>query len=192
MKIHENPRAIRPESELEKTIISSEIFLEAASFGNVRKGHEEAQVGTHIKQIHDYIDKQYWELQREELRLLGLLHDLGKYKVKLSQNGHVIGKGHSELSVEIARGFISNEEILRIIGIHDKYFQFYIASQIGKFKPEKFIRTYTQTDLNLLTKFNYADSNNREKDSVVWYEDKCQELGLKQDKIYEQEPGVLI
>lgn len=182
---------ISGETDLERNILQSDVFEIAASFGHARKGHEEAEVGIHIKQILDFIDKKDWQKYRSDLRLLALLHDLGKYRVEYSEKGHVIGKGHSQHSLEISRELLSDERLLGIIGIHDKYIQFYKASESGKFKPAKFITTYSGIDLETMTRFNYADSNNREKNSVVWFENKCHDLGLKVHGIYEQEPGVL-
>jgi len=187
-----NPWQIIPENELEEAIVSSPLFLDLASFGNQRRGHEEGQVGTHIKQILDYISAQNWPQYRRDLRVLALLHDLGKKRVVISQNGHVIGKGHSEHSVDIARGFLKEESLLDQIRVHDKYFHFFSADQKGKFNPEKFIRAYSPLDLETLARFNYSDSNNREKDSVRWFEDTCYRLGLRKTKIYESEPGVLV
>ena len=59
------------------------------------------------------------------------------------------------------------------------------------FKPQKFLNIYQPINLDLLIRFNYADSNNRERDSVIWFEDKCINLGLRNFKIYQEEPTVL-
>lgn len=176
---------ITPESELELTIISSPVFLTSASFGNQRKGHPEGDIGLHIKQILDFINKQGWNAYRTNLRLLALLHDLGKPLVIYSPNGNVVGKGHSMHSVDIAKEFTSDERLLSLIGVHDKYYHFYRDDNVGRFKRDKFLRVYRDLDLNTLIRFNYADSNNREKDSVRWLEDKCQDFGLIDVKIYE-------
>ncbi len=182
---------ITPENDLEKSILASEIFKIAARFGNQRKGHPEGMLGVHIQQILDYINLQNWQEFRPDLRVLAMLHDLGKPKVVYSEKGHVVGKGHSEYSEEIAREFISDERLLRLIRIHDKYFHFYSDESRGRFKEDKFRGIYQPLDLETLTRFNYADSNNREKDSIVWFEDTCYRLGLRDTRIYLMEPGVL-
>lgn len=176
---------IIPESELEKVIVESPLFKTTSEFGNKRKSHPEGTIDVHIRQVLDFIDQQDWQTYRTDLRLLGLLHDLGKYRVVYNKKGYVVEKGHSAHSVDIAREFIADGMLLRMIEVHDKYFHFYNAEISGKFKQERFLKTYGELDLNTLIRFNYADSNNRENDSVKWFEDTCQRLELILTKVYE-------
>jgi len=122
---------------------------------------------------------------------MAMLHDLGKVRVVRNKKGGIVGNSHSQHSEEIARQFISDEDMLYVIRIHDRYIHFMRDGEKRKFREDKFKRTYSPADLELLTRFNYADSNNRERNSIVWFEDTCQRLGLKDHKIYEEEPGVL-
>jgi len=183
----QNNYGILPENSLEEKIVESDVFKIAADFGNIRKGHPEGKIGIHIKEILDFIDKQNWQNYRKDLRLLALLHDLGKYRVVGSENGHVVGKGHSTYSVDIAKEFISDDRILNLILIHDKYYHFYTKNQIDKrkFNELKFLNIYKFQDLDTLIRFNYADSCNRGKDSIKWFEDVLYNLGLRKNKIYE-------
>tara|TARA_Y100000310_G_scaffold325248_1_gene388457 strand:+ start:229 stop:807 length:579 start_codon:yes stop_codon:yes gene_type:complete len=176
---------INPESELESRIINSEAFKIASAFSKSKgEGHPEKNMGVHMGQILEFIDVQNWEDYRTDLRLLGLLHDLGKPLTNYDENGNLVGSGHAVYSVEIAKKFVSDEDFLELIRIHDKYFHFSKDDGRGKFKQDKFLRMYGEVNLDLLTRFNYADSNNRENDSVKWFEDKLYELKLKNDKVY--------
>ena len=170
---------IIPENDLEREIVNSNIFKEAISFGYLRDGHSEATVGNHISQILAYIDNQEWDEYRGDLRLLALLHDLGKKDVCF-EKGRVMGPGHMKISQEISKRFIPHRpDLLDIIGAHDKYYHFYVRFQKkGKFNAEKFIALHAPLALDLLIRFSYADCNDRESDSVKWFEDKCRELGL--------------
>lgn len=182
---------IIPETDLELQIISSEEFKSGASYRSTGRTHPERSVEEHIEQILAFIDLQPWATSRERLRLMGLLHDLGKVQVVRDPNGRVVGPGHSLISEQIARKFTTDKDLLYDIGIHDKYIHFFRNAERKRFDPKKFIRVYTPADLDLLTRFNYADSNSRERDSVCWFEDRCVELNLKEDKIYRSEPNVL-
>lgn len=179
------------ENELEELILNSEQYEKAEIFGNPRPGHPEGTVGLHVKQILEFIDKQDWEKYRKELRILALLHDIGKPLVKYSENGHVIDKGHSAISEGISRKFSDDERLLYLISIHNKYIHHFRDEEKNRFNERKFVETYLGSDLELLTRFHYADSNNREKDSSKWFDDKSFKLGLKNYRVYELEPGVL-
>jgi len=180
-----NKYEIVTENDLEKKITDSEVFRQGSRFISKGIGHPEKNVGVHIKQILNFIDKQKWGDYRRDLRLLALLHDLGKQRVEYSEKGHVIGKGHSLHSVDIAREFISDQMLQKIIGVHDKYIHFYKDSFRGKFKEPKFRKTYYNQDMGTLIRFNYADSNNRERDPIIWFEDTLNSLGMEKNKIYE-------
>ncbi|MAH42740.1 hypothetical protein CL614_03375 [archaeon] len=183
---------ITAETELEQSIIDSEVFQTGAAFNKSKgEGHPEKNTGEHITQILDFVDIMPWEDYRTDLRIIGLFHDLGKPDVVYSESGHIVGDPHSFISEQIARDFIDNEDILYAIRMHDRYFRFYKNNERGKFKQDKFLRTFQPANLPLLTRFNYADSNNRKKDSVVWFEDKSAELGLISEKVYEINPKVL-
>lgn len=183
---------IHSETPKEKEILSSREFNLAANYGNKRKGHPEGTIGSHIEQILTFIDKLSNQERRNDLRLLAQLHDLGKYKVTRSENGHVIGKGHSLHSYDIATNFIpERQDLLDQIAVHDKYFHFYKDSLRGKNRDEKFIKTYSRLDLDTLIRFNYADSNNRERDSVMWFDDECVRKDLLSSQVYKLEPEVL-
>ena len=159
--------------------------------------HPESALGHHIVNILAFIDRQPWEEYRRHLRLLAMLHDIGKVYViraasRTRPEGVVVGEGHSKISADLTANFFGfPQALVMIIRIHDKYFHFYNDDKRGKFKQAKFMNTFGDIDLDLLIRFNYADSCNRERDSVRWFEDKCVELGLRENKLYELEPSVL-
>jgi len=182
---------IVPETELERKILDSEVFRIGSDFMSSGDGHPEKLVYAHIKTILDFIDKREWQHYRTNLRVMGLLHDLGKYRVIRDDKGNILGEPHSVISEEIARQFIEDPALLYHIRIHDKYFGAYKSHQRGKFKEDKFIKVFSQADLNLLRRFNYADSNKREKESIVWFEDMAFRLGLTANKLYLEDPNLL-
>jgi len=182
---------IKPETPLERKIVSSEVFRIGSAHSSNSSNHPERLVSAHIQQILDFIDSRPWEEYRNPLRLLALLHDLGKHRVQYSENGHVIGKPHSVHSEQIARDFIGDEDLLYVVRIHDKYFHFFKDAQRDRFDQDKFLRVYGPAEMSYLIRFNYADSNNRERDSVAWFEDKAFDLGLVKLKLYETEDSLI-
>jgi len=183
---------ITPETELEKRIIESQEFQIGSQHISIGTGHKEKVVGIHIEQILAFIERQPWAGYRRSLRTIGLLHDLGKVRVVRNEKGGIVGNSHSQHSEEIARLFTSEEEILYAIRIHDKYVHFMRSEQRGDLELGRFLKTYRQANLDLLIRFNYADSNNRERDSVKWFEDTCLKTGLRESRVYQQEPTVLM
>tara|TARA_Y100000034_G_scaffold130353_1_gene188675 strand:+ start:925 stop:1494 length:570 start_codon:yes stop_codon:yes gene_type:complete len=176
---------IEPETELEYRIINSKVFEKACEFSKSKgPGHPEKNTGEHIRQALSFIDSQNWEDYRNDLRSLALLHDLGKYRTEYNEKGNLITNGHAFYSQEIAKDFVLDENFLNLIKIHDKYFGFYKNNERDKFKEDKFVKTYSNVDLNTLIRFNYSDSNNRETDSIIWFEDKLCDLGMRNKKVY--------
>lgn len=185
---------ITAENLVEKRIIESSAFTAALSHASCGIGHPEKNLKEHIEQILAYIDGQQWGAYRTDLRFLALTHDLGKGRVVRNAAGGIIGKPHAQLSEEIAKeqGFTNDDRLLTLIRIHDKYFGFYKdATSKGRFREEKFRSTFENIDLNTLIRFNYADSNSRNKSSVQWFEDRLVALGMRTEKIYEREPCIL-
>lgn len=182
---------ITAETELEERILESQEFQIGSQHVSIGKGHSEKIVGVHVKQILDFIDRQPWAKFRRQLRTMAFLHDLGKAITRRGEQGVIGTFGHSVYSEEIARRFIHEEDILYCIRVHDKYVHFFRAGQRGKFNREKFLSIYSPANLNLLTRFNYADSNNRDRSSVVWFEDRCVENNLITLPVYREEPSVL-
>tara|TARA_Y100000310_G_C20648022_1_gene797749 strand:+ start:204 stop:830 length:627 start_codon:yes stop_codon:yes gene_type:complete len=182
---------INSENNLEKEIINSEVFQKSLSFNSRGPGHPEKILGAHVGQILYFIDNQNWKNYRGDLRLMALLHDLGKPQVIRNDKGSVVGKGHSIISSEIAKNFIDDEKFIELIQIHDKYFHHFKNFQRDKFDNDKFTKTYFGKNLDTLIRFNYADGNNRERKSVQWFEDTCVNLGLCKNKLYVNEPNVL-
>ena len=86
---------INAETNLERKILESHEFLSGSQYTSIGKGHKEKIVGIHIKQILNFIDFQPWEKYREKLRLIGLLHDLGKICVIRNEKGGIVGNSHS-------------------------------------------------------------------------------------------------
>ncbi len=168
-----------PETNTEERIINSELFKHAILWGVARPGHPEGNLGTHIKHILDYINKSDQTEYRKDLRLLALLHDIGKPYTEGTHNSHAI------LSAKLAQIYTSDSTIIHTIELSDKYYGLYKNSLRQKnMNDEKIKSIYAGADLQLLLRFNYADSADRPKTAINWFEDKLFELGLTTKKLY--------
>jgi len=79
---------IKPETELEKLIVSDPEFIEGANWGKPRPGHPEGTVLLHIVEVLKNVDKLLENVHyddavpiRKNLRLIAICHDTFKYKV---------------------------------------------------------------------------------------------------------------
>lgn len=167
--------AIVPLIDKEKEIINSGIFEESIKWGKPREGHPEGQLGNHISHILKYIeqhyktDPDYWNL-----RIIALLHDIGKpYVVDRMKEPHAV------VSSKIAYQFITDNRLLKIILLHDKYYSFYLTfKEDNRFNLGKFYTLFKEVDICLLLKFCYADSCDRETVSIEWFKEKLKEASL--------------
>ncbi len=157
-------------NEIEERIISSKDFKKCKNYGRIRSGHPEGIVGKHIQNILDYIEENYKEdPDYEKLRLLALLHDIGKFE------GYNIP--HSKLSEEISKKFITDERLLVLILLHDKPYSFWKKfKKHGEFDRKEFYETFRKINWRLLVKFRYCDNCSRSQEPSIWFDEKCKQL----------------
>lgn len=176
MKIEEIKSILKPETELEKRIISTPEFIEGAAYGKPRPGHPEGQVVYHIREVLNNVDKYSTPENRSDLRIIALIHDTFKYKVdntkpKVGMNHHaLIARRFAEQFVQIP------EYVLDIIELHDEA---YNAWQLGGrkgdwYKAEKRgneLLGKLQTDhrIDLYLAFYGCDNNTGDKEQENYY-----------------------
>ncbi len=157
-------------NDLEQEILESPDFIRSSEFGKTRKGHPEGKVGIHVVQIIEYIEHHYKnDSDYTSLRLLGLLHDIGKYQGN--------DEYHAITSEKIARKFIKDESVLKLILMHDRPYGFWkIQKKDGKIDEKSFIKLFLGLNWRLLVKFRYCDDCNRSQEASEWFEATCHEL----------------
>jgi len=98
---------IKPENGIETAICDDAEFIKGCMYGRPRPGHPEGQVIYHIKEVLENIEKFYADDEdRQDLRLIAILHDTFKFKVDQTQPKS--GENHHGM---IARRLLKNISI---------------------------------------------------------------------------------
>jgi len=169
---------IKPENGIEEAIIATDEFIIGANWGKVRSGHPEAQVIYHIKEVLENIDKWYGDDEdREDLRLIALVHDTFKYKV--DQTKPKSGDNHHGTIARIfTQKFITDHQLLQIIEKHDEaYNSWSVGGRRGNwYKAEERANKLIQGlvlegCLDLYVKFYRCDNatGDKEQENFNWF-----------------------
>lgn len=111
---------IKPEGALEERIINDLEWQEGAGWGEPRRGHPEGAVIFHIAEVLQNINKLNGisELEREQLRLIALIHDSLKNEVDM-RHPRINENQHGMLARRFAEKYSQDDAVLRIIQLHD-------------------------------------------------------------------------
>jgi hypothetical protein len=170
---------LKPETELEKRIVSDPEFIEGANYGKPRNGHPEGQVVYHIREVLDNVDKFSHERNRANLRIIALIHDTFKHKVDQTKPRSRMNH-HAMIARKFAEKFNLPEGMLEIIELHDEA---YNAWQQGGRKGDWY-KAEKRADelLGKLIHHNCADlyltfykcdnlTGDKEQENFEWYVD---------------------
>jgi len=108
-----------PENDLERRLARDPVLLEGWAWGKARPGHPEGAVGAHVADLLRTIDS--WGetgKRRSELRLIALVHDAMKSRVKqwLPRTGE---NHHAMRARRFAEAYTEDERLLVTIELHD-------------------------------------------------------------------------
>lgn len=111
---------IKPESSLEERIINDPEWQEGAGWGEPRRGHPEGAVIFHIAEVLQNINKLNGisELEKEQLRLIALIHDSLKSEVD-TRHPRINENQHGMLARRFAEKYSQDDAVLRVIQLHD-------------------------------------------------------------------------
>ena len=125
---------VKPETDLEKKILSDEDFRKGITWGKPRKGHPEGQVMYHIGHVLKNVDLYSTPGNREKLRLISIIHDSFKYKVDSTKpkNGD---NHHAVIARRFTEKYSTDTELLEIIELHDEaYNAWCLGDRDGKWE----------------------------------------------------------
>lgn len=168
---------LRPENELEREVMSSEEWLEGASWGVPRKGHPEGAIIHHIHEVLANVERKFGDSpMREKLRFITIVHDTFKNKVDESMPTYGENQ-HGMIARRFAEKYISDERILEIIQRHDEaYFAWCYGMRGDWEKAERSAFNLMEIlgdDLELFIAFYECDNETGDKtpDDVIWFKE---------------------
>ena len=173
---------MRPESELERALLSDPEVLEGLAWGKPRSGHPEGSVGTHVADLLETIDR--WGEQgerRAQLRFLAVIHDAFKFQVRnwLPKTG---SNHHAARARRHAERFTQDERLLATIEQHDRpYALWRKLRRSGRLDEPAFQRMLERIpDLGLFVRFVELDGSTEGKDPapIEWFEAELRRRGL--------------
>ena len=176
-------KEIKPETDLEKKIISDPEWVDGAEWGFSRESHPEEKNLYHIVEVLNNIDKlDISSANREILRLIALIHDTFKYKVDINRD-RTGGNNHATIARHFAEKFINNESVLKIIELHDEAFNSWRkGNDTGKWEKaqERLKKLLDQLgdDIQLYYWFYKCDNETGDKNQqcLKWFEEQILKL----------------
>lgn len=168
---------IKPETELENTIIRDPEFITGAMYGKPRRGHPEGEVIHHIGHVLANVDKYSTQENREKLRLIAIIHDTFKHKVNrnLPRSGE---NHHATIARRFAEKYITDNEILEIIELHDEAYNSWCKGDRDVngdwYKAERRAMNLVRRlggSLGLYLTFYQCDNEtgDKEQDNFIWF-----------------------
>ncbi|MCP4134432.1 MAG: HD domain-containing protein [bacterium] len=145
---------IHPETGLEREICEDEDIIEGMMWGEPRSGHPEGEVGWHVRDVLENIDRWYGDdPDRERLRLAALVHDTFKCEAKLN------GQDHARVAAGFLEKYSTDKVLLTLVALHDEPYRAFrnrhsalAQARLGKIKKRM------GPDISLLVKFYRCDS----------------------------------
>lgn len=111
---------LKPETTLERTLLSVSEFRNGLLWGEPRFGHPEGIVALHIREVLDNISRipRLSAADRSMLRLIALSHDAFKYAEDRSRPRD-LEKHHGKLARRFMEAYTSQQAILDVLETHD-------------------------------------------------------------------------
>ncbi len=160
------------ENDVERRVAEDPDLLEGLTWGSPRPGHPEGAVGSHVSDLLRTIDA--WGetgKRRGELRLISLVHDAMKSKVKewLPRTGE---NHHAMRARRFAEAYTDDERLLATIELHDRPYGIWRGSRKRGGDPRARLAAMSERipDLELFLRFVELDGSTEGKDPepVEW------------------------
>ncbi len=150
------------ENDLERAVVAERELLQGLAWGHPRFGHPEARVGLHVAAILGCLGD--YATLRADLRLIALVHDSFKYKVR-SGEPWSRENDHAAFARGFAARFTNDERVLCAIELHD---ELYWIWNNGSDAIEPVLARVP--DVELYLRFVELDASTEGKDpSLLWW-----------------------
>lgn len=171
---------IKPETELELSLINHNSWMEGAFWGEPRKGHPEGKVIFHVREVLDNVEKITADKKlRSDLRLVSIIHDNFKHLEEQTRPRQDWAKHHAVFAYKFAENFPIHKEVLKVIELHDEaYYAWRKYKKNELDKAEQRLNVLTEKigtkHLQLFYLFFKCDTFTGDKniESVHWFEHK--------------------
>lgn len=160
---------LKPETDVEKKIITDPDFIKGVMWGEPRKGHPEGKVIYHIGHVLSNVDKYSTSENRDKLRLLAIIHDCFKYKVDCTKPKSR-DNDHAMFARSFAEKFITENDLLEIIELHDEAYNSWCEGNISgkwdkaEYRANQLIVRLGQS-INLYVLFYRCDNETGDKNN---------------------------
>lgn len=123
---------LKPETALEKRLLSLPEFQQGLYWGEPRFGHPEGKVAWHVREVLDNIDRLSGlaAADRERLRLVAFAHDTFKFAEDRS-HPRDWARHHSVLARRFMEQFTADRAVLDLIETHDDAYYAWLATKPG-------------------------------------------------------------
>lgn len=133
----EDPHALadllRPETPLERRLLTTAEFRHGLLWGEPRFGHPEGKVALHVREVLSNIDliRHLPDTRREQLRLIAFTHDTFKYAEDRSRPRDW-QKHHGILARRYLEAHTADREVLDVIETHDDAYYAWLTERHGQ------------------------------------------------------------
>ena len=174
---------LRPETDIEHTLINDPEFKKGLFWGTPRYGHPEGKIIYHIVEVLENIDKLKINPQtRQQLRLVAIIHDTFKH-LEDQNRPRDWSQHHSAIARRFAENIIEDVAVLNIIEHHDEAFYSWRAQYVfqqkkkGEARMEKLLNNLGQ-DLQNFYLFFKCDTQTGDKNQkpIKWFEETVSDI----------------
>lgn len=128
---------LRPETALEKHLLTLPEFRHGLAWGEPRFGHPEGKVGFHVREVLDNIDAvpRLPDIMRNQLRLIAFVHDTFKFAEDRS-HPRDWNKHHGLLARRFLERYTAAKEVLDVVETHDDAYYAWLGQKHEQFGRE--------------------------------------------------------
>lgn len=136
---------LRPETELERHLLTLPDFQRGLMWGEPRFGHPEGKIVLHVREVLENIEciENLPEHTRRQIRLIALVHDTFKYAESRTRPRDW-SKHHSVLARHFLERFTDDRAVLDVVETHDDAYYAWLAHKSETFRQENPEKTLEQ------------------------------------------------
>ncbi|MCS7037472.1 MAG: HD domain-containing protein [Saprospiraceae bacterium] len=128
---------LRPETDLERHLLTLPEFQRGLTWGEPRFGHPEGKIVLHVREVLENIEciENLTDTMRRQLRLIALTHDTFKY-AEARTRPRDWSKHHSLLARRFLERYTNDTAVLDVVETHDDAYYAWLAHKSETFRHE--------------------------------------------------------